>query len=153
MEQRPSWQSNSFSASPEIPLCCGTRMFINAFTNARQLSVSSARVIQSVSPHPTACKLVLILSSNLHLRLPVLFLSNVLLLNLGPNLQAGKSPFFLLCETVIKHTCSHDPYLPFAYSELQFRMRVRNNSENQPLASSCLSARMKQLRFYWKDFN
>jgi hypothetical protein len=36
MEQSPSWETNSLSASQEIPRLCGNRRFITVFTKARQ---------------------------------------------------------------------------------------------------------------------
>ena len=51
-EQSPSWETNQFSASQEIPRLCGTRRFNTAFTKARQLSLSWARPVQSVPPIP-----------------------------------------------------------------------------------------------------
>ena len=50
MEQSPSWEANRFSASQEIPPFYGTRRFITAFTNTRQMPLSSARSIQSNVP-------------------------------------------------------------------------------------------------------
>jgi len=47
-----------------------TRMFITAFTSARHLSLSWARSIQSMPPHPTSGSFILILSSQLRLGLP-----------------------------------------------------------------------------------
>jgi len=44
MEQNPSWEANRFSSSQEIPHICGTRRFITAFTGARYLSLSWARI-------------------------------------------------------------------------------------------------------------
>jgi len=48
----------------------GTRRFITAFTSARHLSLSWASSIQSIHPHPTSWRSILILSSHLHLGLP-----------------------------------------------------------------------------------
>ena len=48
----------------------GTRKFISAFTSARQLSLSWASSVQSIPPHPTSCKSILMLSFHLHLVLP-----------------------------------------------------------------------------------
>jgi hypothetical protein len=48
----------------------GTRRFIVAFTNARHLSQSWARSIQSIPPHPLSWRYILIFSSHLHLGLP-----------------------------------------------------------------------------------
>ena len=45
---------------------CGTQKFITAFTSARHLSLSWARSIQSMPPHPTSWRSILILSSHIH---------------------------------------------------------------------------------------
>ena len=47
-----------------------TRNFITAFTNSRQMFLPWTRPIQSIPPHPTSWKSILILSSHLHLVLP-----------------------------------------------------------------------------------
>ena len=54
----------------KFPAFYGTWNFITAFTSARQLSISWASLIQSMSPHPTFWRYILILSSNLLLGLP-----------------------------------------------------------------------------------
>ena len=43
---------------------------ITALTSIRQLSLSSASPIQSIYPHPTSCRSILILSTHLRLGLP-----------------------------------------------------------------------------------
>ena len=48
----------------------GTRKFITAFTSARHLSLTWGCSIQSIPPHPTSWRSILILSSNLRLGLP-----------------------------------------------------------------------------------
>ena len=48
----------------------GTRMFITTFTSARHLSLSWTNSIQSILPHPTSLRSILILSSHLRLGLP-----------------------------------------------------------------------------------
>ena len=48
----------------------GNRRFITAFTSARQLSLSWVSSIQSIPPHPTFWRSILILSSHLRLGLP-----------------------------------------------------------------------------------
>ena len=54
----------------------GTLRFLTAFTSACHLSLSWARSIQSIPPHPTGWRSILILSSHLRLALPIgLFLS------------------------------------------------------------------------------
>ena len=73
MEQSPSWEANRFSASQKFPSFYGTRMFITAFTSVRHLSLSWASSIQSIPPHPTSCRSISILSSHLHVGLPIYF--------------------------------------------------------------------------------
>ena len=54
----------------KFPAFHGTRMFITALTSVRHLSLSWASPIQSIYPHPTSSRSVLILSTHLHLGLP-----------------------------------------------------------------------------------
>ena len=54
----------------KFPAFHGTRRFITALTSVRHLSLSRARPIQSIYPHPTSWRSILILSTHLHLRLP-----------------------------------------------------------------------------------
>jgi hypothetical protein len=70
MEQSPSWEAKMSWATQEIPRIYETRRFITVFTRARPLSLSWARLIQSMSPHPTSRRSILILSSHLRLGLP-----------------------------------------------------------------------------------
>ena len=51
----------------KFPVFYGTWKFITPFTNACHLSLSWARSIQSIPPHPTAWRSILILSFQLHL--------------------------------------------------------------------------------------
>ena len=70
MERSPSWEYNRFSASQEIPAFYGTRRLITAYTSACQLSLSRVSSIQSIPPHPTFWRSILILSSHLRLGFP-----------------------------------------------------------------------------------
>ena len=54
----------------KFPAFHGTRRFINALTSVRQLSLFWASPIQSIYPHPTSRRSILILSTNLRLGLP-----------------------------------------------------------------------------------
>ena len=54
----------------KFPAFYGTRRFITAFTSDRHQSLSWASSIQSIIPHPTSWRSVLILSSHLCLGLP-----------------------------------------------------------------------------------
>ena len=71
LQHSPSWEANRSSVSQEIPpVFYGTRRFITAFTSTNRLSLSWARSIQLMSPHPTSWRSTLTLSSHLHLGLP-----------------------------------------------------------------------------------
>jgi hypothetical protein len=54
----------------KFPAFYGTRKFITVFTAVQHLSLSWARLIQSMPPHPTSRRFILILSSHLRLSLP-----------------------------------------------------------------------------------
>jgi len=69
MEHSPFWEANRFSVSHEIPRIYGTWRFNAAFTSSHHLSLSWARSIQSMHPHHTSLRSILILSSHLHLGL------------------------------------------------------------------------------------
>ena len=69
MLESPSWEANWFAASQELPAFHGTRRFIAALTNVRHLSLSWASPIQSINPHPTSWRSILILSTHLRLGL------------------------------------------------------------------------------------
>ena len=54
----------------KFPAFHGTRRFITALTSVRHLSLSWASPIQSIYPHPTSWRFILILSIHLRLGLP-----------------------------------------------------------------------------------
>ena len=54
----------------KFPAFHGTRRFITALTSVRHLSLFWASSIQSIPPHPTSWRYILILSSHLRLGLP-----------------------------------------------------------------------------------
>ena len=54
----------------KFPAFHGTRRFITALTSVRHLFLSWASPIQSIYPHPTSWRSILILSTHLHLGLP-----------------------------------------------------------------------------------
>ena len=54
----------------KFPAFHGTRRFITALTSLRILSLSWANPIQSIYPHPTSWRSILILSTHLRLGLP-----------------------------------------------------------------------------------
>ena len=55
----------------KFPVFHGTRRFITALTSVRHLSLSWARPIQSIYPHTTSWRSILILSTHLRLGLPI----------------------------------------------------------------------------------
>ena len=69
MVPSPTWEANWFAASQEIPAFYGTRRFITALTSVRHLSLSWSSPIQSIYPHPTSWRSILILSTHLRLGL------------------------------------------------------------------------------------
>jgi len=54
----------------KFPAFHGTRRFITALTSVRHLSLSRASPVQSIYPHPTSWRSILILSTHLRLGLP-----------------------------------------------------------------------------------
>ena len=59
-----------FQLVKKFPAFYGTRRFITAFTSASHPSLSPASSIQSIPPHPTSWRAILILSFHLRLDLP-----------------------------------------------------------------------------------
>ena len=78
-----------------FPAFHGTRRFITALTSVRHLSLSWASPIQSIYPHPTSWRSILILSTYLCLGLP-----------------SGLLPSGFLTKTL--YTPSPHPYTPHA---------------------------------------
>ena len=73
MVQSPSWEATCLQLVKKFPTFHGTRRFITALTGVRHLSLSWASPIQSIYPHPTSWRSILILSTYLCLGLPSLF--------------------------------------------------------------------------------
>ena len=68
--QSPSWEANWFAASQEIPRISRNPKFHYRTYNVRHLSLSWASPFQSIYPHPTSWRSILILSTHLRLGLP-----------------------------------------------------------------------------------
>ena len=83
MVQSPSWEANWFAASQEIPAFHGTQRFITALTSVRHQSLSWANPIQSIYPHITSWRSILILSNHLRLGLPSDLFPSTLILHLS----------------------------------------------------------------------
>jgi len=70
MEQSPSEEANRFSASQEIPSILRNPKVHHRIHKSRHLSLSWASSIQSMLPHPTSWRSILILFSHIRLDLP-----------------------------------------------------------------------------------
>jgi len=69
MVQSPSWEANRFAASQEIPRISRNPK-VHYRTHKRPPPVTWASPIQSIYPHPTFRRSILILSTHLRLGLP-----------------------------------------------------------------------------------
>jgi hypothetical protein len=92
MEKSPSWNVTDLQVVKKFPTFYGTRKFMTTFTSPRHLSLSWASSIQSIHPHPTSWKFILIWSSHLHLGFP----TKALYTSPSPafELHAPSIPFF-----------------------------------------------------------
>ena len=66
----PLEHPTSLQLVKKFPAFHGTRMFITALTSVRHLSLSCVSPIQSIYPHPTSWRSILILFTHLRLGLP-----------------------------------------------------------------------------------
>ena len=88
-------QLTGLQSVKKFPASHGTRRFITALTSVRHLSLSSASPIQSIYPHLTSWRSILILSTHLRLGLPS---------GLFPSGFPTKTPYTLL-SSPIRATC------------------------------------------------
>ena len=102
----------------KFPAFHGTRRFITALTSVRHLSLSWGSPIQSIYPHPTSWRSILILSTHLRLGLP-----------------SGLFPSGLPTKTL--YTPSPHPYAPHAQPISFFSIlspaQYNNNNNNIPI--------------------
>ena len=104
----------------KFPAFHGTRRLITALTSVRRLSLSWASPIQSIYPHPTSCRSVLILSTHLRLRLssglfPSGFPTKTLYTPLSSPIRAT-CPAHLILLVFITRTILGEEYKSFSSS-------------------------------------
>jgi hypothetical protein len=103
-ELSPSWEAPLVQLLNNFPTLYGPWRFITVFTRAIHWSLSWARRIQSIPPHPTSLRSILILSCHLHLVLISLLPSGI-----PPELYMHSSSSSSLC--VLHVLPSHPPCL------------------------------------------
>ena len=120
----------------KFPAFHGTRIFITALTSVRHLSLSWASPIQSIHPHPTSWRSVLILSTHLRLCLPTgLFSSGFPTMTLHKTLSSpirATCPAYLILLDFITRTILGEEYKSFSSSLC--------NLLHSPVTSSLLGA-------------
>ena len=104
----------------KFPAYYGTRRFITALTSLRHPSLSWASPIQSIYPHPTSCRSILILSTHLRIGLPSGLLpsgfpTKTLYTPLSSPIRAT-CPAHLTLLDFITRTMLSEEYKSFSYS-------------------------------------
>ena len=112
----------------KFPTFHGTRRFITALTSVRHLSLSWASPIQSICPHPTSWRSILILSTHLRLGLPSGLLpsgfpTKILYTPLSSHIRAT-CPTHLILLDFITRTILGEQYRSYAKYALQVENRV-----------------------------
>jgi len=104
----------------KFPAFHATRRFITALTSVRHLSLSCASPIQSIYPHPTSWRSILILSTHLRIGLPSgLFTSGFPTKNLFTPLSSpirATCPAYLILLDFITRTILGEEYKSFSSS-------------------------------------
>jgi len=123
----------------KFPAFYGTRRFITAFTRARHLFLYWASSTQSMPPHTTSWRSILILSSHLHLGLPSgLFPSGFPITTLYTTLLSpirATCPAHLIILDLITRTLLDEQY--------------RSLSSNYVISSTPLLTRPSWVHIFW----
>jgi hypothetical protein len=123
----------------KFPAFHGTRRFITALTSVRQLSLTWASLIQSIYPHPTSWKSILILSTHLRLGLPSgLFPSGfptkTLYTPFSSTIRAT-CPTQLILLHFITRTISGEQYRSFSSTAYSIYSQLLPKLEGSPLSA------------------
>jgi hypothetical protein len=119
-----------------FPAFYGTRRFITVFTRALHWSLSWARSIQSIPPHPTSLRSILILSTHLRLGLP----SGLFPSGFPINIVYA----FLLSPFVLYACPSHPPWLDHSnYVWRGVQVMKLLNMQFSPISRHFISLRSK----------
>ena len=133
-----------FQLVKKFPTFYGTRMFITAFTSTHHLSLSWAISIQSIPPHPTSWRSILILSYHLRLGLlsglfPSGFPTKTLYTPLLYSIRATCTTHLILLAFIIR-TILGEEYLSLSSSLCSYL--------HSPVTSSVLGPNMIKLVIY-----
>ena len=117
----------SLSWEAKFPAFLGTRRFITTLTSVRHLSLSWASPIQSIYPHPTSWRSILILSTHLRLGLsdgllPACFPTKTLYTPLSSPIRATCPAYLVLLDFIIR-----DIYGLHTFSETYVHMLLYVN--------------------------
>ena len=138
-----------FQLVKKFPTLYGTRRFITAFTSARQLSLPLASSIQSITPHPTSWKSILILCSHPRLCLPSrVFISGLPIKTLYTPLLSpirATYPAHLILLDFITRTILGDQYRSLSFSFCY--------SLHSPVSSSLLGPNILFNTLFWNTLS
>jgi hypothetical protein len=98
----------------KFPAFCETRKLITAFTSARHLSLSSASSIQSINPHPTSWRSILILSYHLRLGLICFTCLKCIFKYLDNFITQHFNSTSVFWKIILSDKCQLKPFLPIA---------------------------------------
>jgi len=122
MVQSPSWEANWFAASQEIPrILWNLKVHYRTHTRLRHPSLSWASPVQSIYPHPTSWRSILILSTHLRLGLPSGSVISLIWENVSTSeghLQASSIKYIKELFTILYTPCIQLYTIPFKYCVL-----------------------------------
>jgi hypothetical protein len=141
MEQRPSWESNQFSANQEVSRSVYNPKVHYRICNARHLSLCWARSIQCIPHHLSSWRSILILSYHLRLGLPIVF----------PSGFSTKT----LCTPLLSPNVLHAPPILFfsIWSPEQYLQSLSQVGANYLYSAGSAFGSRPEQRFSWHVFH